>query len=125
MQGIVKTILTSMENAGAVRVTGVQLELGVSGHFTEEAVRQYFRLLTRETPVEGASLLLSWLPATYQCLSCQSRFESTSQSGICPRCGDIAFEISHQDACHIREIDVLFSEVKEPFEENMPVMGLD
>jgi hydrogenase nickel insertion protein HypA len=125
MQGVVKTILASMENAGAVRVTGVQLELGISGHFREEAVRQYFQLLTHETPVEGATLLLSWLPATCQCLACQFRFESISMSGTCPRCGDIALEISHQDTCHVRELDVLFSEVEEPLEECVPAMGLD
>jgi hydrogenase nickel incorporation protein HypA/HybF len=107
MQEAVKSILASMENAGAVRVASVQLELGTSGHFTEEAVHQYFQILTLGTPIEGAALTLSWLPATYQCLSCQHRFESTAETGICPQCGDIALEIAHQDACHVRAIDVL------------------
>ena len=110
MQGVVRTILASMEHAGAARVTNVQLELGASGHFTEEAVRQYFQLLTQDTPIEGATLTLSWLPATYQCLSCQHRFESTISPGICPQCGDVALEISHQDECSIRSIDVLPSD---------------
>ena len=107
MQKVVTTILASMENAGASRVTHVQLELGTSAHFTEEAVRQYFQALTQDTPIEGAALTLSWLPATYQCLSCQHRFESTSSTGICPHCGDVALEISHQDECYLRTIDVV------------------
>jgi hydrogenase nickel incorporation protein HypA/HybF len=107
MQGVVKTILAALEQTGAARVTNVQLQLGVSGHFTEEAVRQYFQLLTQDTPVEGATLTLSWLPATYQCLSCQQRFESTSSPGICPHCGDIALEVSHQDECTVRSLDVV------------------
>lgn len=112
MQEVVRTILTSMERAGAVRVTQVQLELGASGHFTEEAVRQYFQVLTQDTPIEGAALALSWLPATYQCLSCQQRFESTSSTGICPRCGDVALEVSHQDECSIRSIEVVPPEMR-------------
>lgn len=110
MQRVVHTILASTERAGACRVTNVQLELGVSGHFTEEAVRQYFQVLTQNTPIEGATLTLSWLPATYQCLSCQHRFESTSATAICPQCGDVALEISHQDECSVRTIDVAFSD---------------
>lgn len=39
MQSVVKTILASLENAEASRVTNAQLALGTSGHFTEEAVR--------------------------------------------------------------------------------------
>jgi len=107
MQGVVQTILASMEHAGASRVTNVQLVLGVSGHFTEEAVRQYFQVLTQDTPIAGATLALSWLPATYQCLSCQQRFESISPTATCPHCGDVALEISHQDECSIRSIEVV------------------
>jgi hydrogenase nickel insertion protein HypA len=107
MQGVVKTILASMESAGAVRVASVHLELGSSEHFTEEAVHQYFQVLTHGTPIEGAALTLSWLPATYQCLSCQQRFESISTTGTCPHCGDVALEVAHQDGCNVRAIDVL------------------
>jgi hydrogenase nickel incorporation protein HypA/HybF len=110
MQSVVKTILASMENAGASRVTSVQLALGTSGHFAEEAVRQYFQALTRDTPIEGANLALSWLPATYQCLSCQHRFESATPTETCPGCGDVVLEISHQDACYVETIDVVSSD---------------
>jgi hydrogenase nickel incorporation protein HypA/HybF len=107
MQGVVETILASMKQAGATRVTRAELVLGTSGHFTEEAVRQYFQILTQNTPVEGAALTLSWLPATYQCLSCQHHFESTSYSATCPQCGDVAMETSHQDECSIRSIEMI------------------
>src|SRR6266496_152956 len=107
MQNVVETLRTSLEKAGASRVTNVQLALSTSEHFTQEAVHLYFQALTRDTPIEGATLTLSWLPATYQCLSCQHRFESTSSMGICPLCGDVALEISHQDECSIRSIDVV------------------
>jgi hydrogenase nickel incorporation protein HypA/HybF len=110
MQSVVKTILASMENAGASRVINVQLALGTSGHFAEEAVRLYFQALTQDTPIEGANLRLSWLPATYQCLSCQHRFESASSTETCPRCGDVVLEIFHQDACSVETIDVVSSD---------------
>lgn len=110
MQTVVTTILAELEKAKGARVTRVQLELGTSEHFTEEAVRQYFQVLTRDTPAEEAELDLSWLPATYQCLSCLQRFESTSSAGICPHCGDVGWEIAHSDGCAIRRIEVVASD---------------
>ena len=110
MQKVVTTILTSAEQAGASRVTQVCLEVGVSGHFTEEAVRQYFLILARGTLLEGATLEVTWLPAVYQCLSCQQCFESASSTARCPYCGDVAWEIAHHDTCFIRSIDLAFSE---------------
>jgi Zn finger protein HypA/HybF involved in hydrogenase expression len=52
MQRVVNTILASAERVGAACVTNVQLGLGVSRHFTEEAARQYFQALTQNTPME-------------------------------------------------------------------------
>lgn len=50
MQTIVETVLASLKEVGASRVAGVSLELGSSGHFSEEAVRQYFQALTEIRP---------------------------------------------------------------------------
>jgi len=72
MQAVVITVLAEMEKTRGSRVTRVRLGLGISEHFTEEAVRQYFHLLTRNTPAAEATLELAWLPATYQCLACTS-----------------------------------------------------
>lgn len=110
MQTIVTTILTELKKAQGVRVTRVQLELGTSEYFTEEAVRQYFQVLTRDTPAAGAELDLSWLSATYQCLSCLQRFESTSSMGVCPYCGEVGLEIAHSDGCALRSIEVVASD---------------
>ncbi len=110
MQTVVATILAAANDEDASRVTHVQLELGTSEHFTEEAVRQYFRVLTQGTLAEDAELELSWLPATYQCLSCQQRFESISATGTCPYCGEVGLEIAHSDGCTIRAIDVVASD---------------
>ncbi len=112
MQGVVKTILQSLSQSGASRVTNVQLTIGRSGHFTEENVRQHFEVLIKDTPVEGASLTISWLPATMQCLSCFHRFSSCepAEQTKCPRCRDLVMEINHQDACFVGTIDVVSEE---------------
>jgi hydrogenase nickel incorporation protein HypA/HybF len=112
MQGAVQTILEQMRAAGGSRVTTVELLLGTSGHFTEEAARQHFAVLTVGTPAEGATLEICWVPATFQCFSCLHRFESCApaEQVICPRCGDIALETSHLEACYVKAIEVSFEE---------------
>ena len=112
MQGAVKTILESMSQAGASRVTNVQLTVGRSGHFSEESVRHYFQLLTKDTPAEGASLTILWLPATVQCLTCLHRFSSCepAEQTKCPKCGDVVMEVEHQDSCYVSAIDVVSEE---------------
>ncbi len=109
MQAVVKTILQSLSQSGASRVTRVQLTIGVSGHFTEENVHQHFRLLTKNTPAEGASLAISWLPATLQCLACSHQFSSCepAEQAACPKCGDMVIETEHQDICYVSAIDVV------------------
>lgn len=114
MQGMVQTVLACMQQSGASKVTNVQLVLGTSGHFTADAAYQHFAALTQGTAAEEASLSIQWLPATYQCFACLQRFESCEQADqvTCPQCGEVAFEIEHQDVCYVSAIDVSFDEEK-------------
>jgi hydrogenase nickel incorporation protein HypA/HybF len=108
IQGICTAAVQRAEAAGASRITHIELTLGASGHLSEEAVRQHFELLASRTIAEGASLGISWLPATYQCFDCLSRFETVEQSETvtCPNCSGVALEIAHQDISYVTSIDV-------------------
>src|SRR5579859_2805830 len=106
IRGVVHTILDALHQSGASHVSSVQLTMGTSGHFTEETARQDFQLFTKDTPVEGASLVISWLPATFQCITCHQCFKSTLSAELvtCPVCGESALETDHQDTCYVSAI---------------------
>jgi hydrogenase nickel incorporation protein HypA/HybF len=108
IQGMCFIAVEHAQAAGAKRITRIELTLGASGHFTEEVVRQHFELLTTGTLAEGARLAIHWLPATYQCFSCLSRFQSMEQSETvtCPKCSGTALEIAHEDVYYVSSIDV-------------------
>ncbi|HEY7347668.1 MAG TPA: hydrogenase maturation nickel metallochaperone HypA [Ktedonobacterales bacterium] len=116
IQGAVRTALKYMRQASASRVTNVQLSVAVSGHFTEDVVRQHFALFTAGTPAQAATLTIIWLPATYQCLACLHTFQSLQPAveALCPACGEAALEIGHQDICAVNAIDVAFNEMSPP-----------
>jgi Zn finger protein HypA/HybF involved in hydrogenase expression len=86
----------------------VYLTLGASGHLTEEAARQHFALLSQGTAVANAELVISWLPASYQCVLCLNQFESLAPADAvaCPQCGGVALETAHQDVCWVDAIEI-------------------
>jgi Zn finger protein HypA/HybF involved in hydrogenase expression len=108
MQGVITTALAEMRAVGGTRVTGMHLTLGASGHLSEDATRQHFAALAQGTPVEGAALTFTWLPATYQCFDCLARFECErpAVAASCPTCGGVALEVRHQDVCVALTIDI-------------------
>ncbi len=110
-RGILATAIEQMHAAGASRVTGVELTIGASGHLTEDAVRQHFALLAQGTPAEGAALTFVWLPATYQCFACLTRFTSAAPPAevACPACGGVALEVEHQEVYYVSTIEVAFA----------------
>lgn len=112
MQGVMRAVLESLRKAGGRRVTNVQLILGASSHVSADAAYQLFEVLAKGTPAENASLTIEWLPATYFCLACQHSFECGEPSSqvTCPKCGEVALEISHQDRCAVSAIDIICDE---------------
>ena len=116
--GAVNTALAYRRQAGASHVTNIELEVGVSGHFSEEAIRQYVMVLAVGTPAEGASVRIVLLPATYQCLDCGHCFESTqtAEEITCPQCRGIVLVIDHQDTCRLCAIDMAFDDFSKPGE---------
>lgn len=117
----VNTALEYMRQAGASRVTHIELEVGASGHFTEEAIRQSVTMLTVNTPAQGTTVRIVWLPATYQCLDCGHCFESSQPAGTraCPECEGVVLEMDHQDTCRLCAIDVAFDDLSKPGEGDL------
>lgn len=100
MQGIVAAIQDKLaaENVTAP-VLEVELTIGMLDIHSEAAARQAFEVLTRNTPLERATLTLNILPATLTCPACSHRepflvdhFHSHDPVPLvdCPRCGQAA-----------------------------------
>ena len=108
IRGMCSTALEHAQAAGGKRITRIEVTLGASDHFSEDVVRQHFELAAAGTLAAGATLAITWLPATYQCFSCLARFPSVDQSEsvTCPHCSGTALEIAHEDACCVTSIDV-------------------
>lgn len=108
IEGAIGTALRRLDEMGAPSVKGVDLVVGVSGHMTEDALRQQFALSAVDTPLAQATLRIFWVPAQYQCFDCLCQFTSPTppEEVRCPACGGIALEINHNDECYISALDI-------------------
>ena len=108
MQDIVETVLERARQAGGTRVLRVELALNSSGHLTEEVARRHFAALAAGTIADGATLAVTALPGTYQCIACGRRFSSlrSGEDAACPDCGGSALPTPRQDGCYLSAIEV-------------------
>ncbi|HZC06019.1 MAG TPA: hydrogenase maturation nickel metallochaperone HypA [Ktedonobacterales bacterium] len=108
IEGAIVTALHRLDALGDPPVKGVDMVVGVSGHMTEDVLRQQFAISAAGTPLEQATLRIFWVPAQYQCFDCLSQFNSATppEDVRCPACGGIALEIEHNDQCYISALDI-------------------
>lgn len=102
MQKVVASILSEMETQGVTPSDGhatVTLRVGAFAFHSEESFRQAFTVLTKDTPLRDARLILTVIPATIRCGACGYSGEcptgdadthDPSPIGECPACNALA-----------------------------------
>lgn len=70
-QQIVRTVLAEMERRGATAVRSVDIEIGELDGLRRETLRSAFLSEAEGTPLEGATLHVTVLPAKAICPACQ------------------------------------------------------
>ena len=93
---LLKIITEEMAKAGKTRLIRVTMRYGVLSNVLPEAMSTAFELLTANTPLEGAELILLEEPATLACSGCDHIFKPGGRRDLfmpCPSCGR---ELGHQ-----------------------------
>jgi hydrogenase nickel incorporation protein HypA/HybF len=87
VQSVVDLATEQLQAAGGDRVVGVTLRIGALSCVHEEALRFGFELVTKDTPLEGATLSIVNLPVKIHCSQCDMEVElPTIQQFCCPVC---------------------------------------
>ncbi|MFA7346544.1 MAG: hydrogenase maturation nickel metallochaperone HypA [Desulfurivibrionaceae bacterium] len=89
---IVELVSTKAREAGGKRVTSVELEAGKLSGVMVEALVFCFEAAARNTPAEGAELLVRELDGRGSCRGCGHVFALDSLLAQCPQCGGYAVE---------------------------------
>jgi hydrogenase nickel incorporation protein HypA/HybF len=115
---IVQSVLAEAEKRGAKKVTEVDLVVGKLTFLGLEQVRFAFEVLTKDTILEGAKLVIEEQEGIVKCSNCGYeggfKYEDDPLYHVpvptlkCPKCGSVV-EISAGKECTIKSIKLLIT----------------
>ncbi|NOY59857.1 MAG: hydrogenase maturation nickel metallochaperone HypA [Calditrichaeota bacterium] len=86
IESIVDIVLEEMPKHNLTKVTKVSLRIGDMRQVVPDAMQFGFEVVTKNTPLEDAELLIEHIPITGQCEKCKHEFLVKSWLDNCPRC---------------------------------------
>jgi hydrogenase nickel incorporation protein HypA/HybF len=81
-------------HAGDRRVARVELRVGALRQVVPDALEFAFGLVAEGTPVEGAELVMEFVPAAGRCRDCGADSELPAFQLLCPGCGSADLELT-------------------------------
>ena len=107
-QSLLEIVLRHAERAGASRITGIDLALGVFTNYVSDSIQFYFDIISRGTPAEGAILHIHRIPATCYCWDCGQNFTWGERilPVECPHCKGAASQFTGGDEFYVESMEV-------------------
>ncbi|MGD9285992.1 MAG: hydrogenase maturation nickel metallochaperone HypA [Desulfobacterales bacterium] len=95
-------------DAGEVRVERINLNIGKLAAVVPDSLKFCFNVAVKQTPLEGAKLVIHELPVTARCRDCDLQWTLTSPAFTCDNCSSGSLEILSG-----RELDIESIEISE------------
>lgn len=86
-QQIIKIAENHAKDAGAAKVTAINLVVGDYSGFIGESIQMYFDVISENTLCDGAKIHIERVKPKLQCSQCGVYFERKPYSFQCPACG--------------------------------------
>lgn len=105
--GILATALEAAEEAGAGRITQIDIVLGAFSGYVGDSIQFYFDFISQGTKAEGARLSIRRLPATCHCWDCGCDFPcEETLPARCPGCKGTRLQVVGGREFCVESIDV-------------------
>lgn len=98
-QELLRLALAHAEEAGAEKVTELQLVVGDLASIVDDCVQFYWDIISEGTLAQGARLRFRRIPAAFRCRDCGWEYPQPENTYDCPQCGgsgDIAAGLEFQ-----------------------------
>jgi hydrogenase nickel incorporation protein HypA/HybF len=105
-QSLVDVIRDEMRKAHAGRLRTVRLNIGKMTAIVPDSLSFCFQVITTETELQGAELIMDIIPLTGYCRECEEKFEIENYDFSCPSCGGNKIETIGGQDLSIVEIEV-------------------
>lgn len=93
VENIIQIILEEMPKNGITKVDSLTLAVGEMQHAVPEALQFAFGIMSKDTPLEDAELIIERVPVKGHCKSCGKDFTPQDWISCCPECGKTDIEI--------------------------------
>lgn len=87
-QGILDASFAAAAEEGATRIKEIRISVGELTEVVDFALNFAFEALTPGTIAEGATLVITRIPAKSRCAACGTEFVHGRFDAVCPACGN-------------------------------------
>jgi hydrogenase nickel incorporation protein HypA/HybF len=105
-QSILDIALRHAEEAGAKKITSINLVIGEFASIVDDSVQFYWDILAEETIAKGAQLHFERIVGEMTCSNCQHAFHPEDGNFACPNCQSVFVKITRGDEFRVDSIDV-------------------
>lgn len=105
-ESILNISLRHAEEAGAQRITGVNLVIGQFASIVDNSVQFYWDIMTKNTIAQGSLLHFERIPGEMTCSTCGHVFCPSDKTFECPACSSSYVNITKGEEFLIDSIDV-------------------
>ena len=106
-QSIVDIIQEEMGKHGAKTLKSVHLNIGEMSSIMHDSLSFCFKIITADTQLDGADLIMETIPLKGYCKSCDHEFKIKNYAFVCTLCGG-----SNIDAVSGRDLSIVEIEVE-------------
>jgi len=105
-QSILDISLRHAKEAGAKRITRIDLVIGEFASIVDDSVQFYWDVLAEETIAKGAQLHFERVVGEMTCSKCQYAFHPEGGDFTCPQCQSAFVRITKGEEFRVDSIDV-------------------
>jgi hydrogenase nickel incorporation protein HypA/HybF len=106
IQDALRVATESARRAGADRVLGLRLRVGMMSGVVPEALQFAFELVCRGTLAEGATLEIESVPMVCWCGTCEAEFVCEDYLNECPRCHGLSGDLRRGRELEVASVKV-------------------
>ncbi|NTU58039.1 MAG: hydrogenase maturation nickel metallochaperone HypA [Chlorobiaceae bacterium] len=103
---VIDAVTEKARQEGCSRVTGIELVVGRLAGVEVESLKFCFSAAARNTPAEGAELLIEEREAAGRCEECGATFPIAGYYVKCPSCGQFRVRVESGEELSVRSITI-------------------
>jgi len=93
VESIINIVLDEMPKYNITKVINITLKIGEMRQVVPDALRFGFEIMSQNTPLEGAEIIVENVPTKGRCKNCDHLFPIEDWFDNCPKCEKMDIEI--------------------------------